>query len=79
MPNPPLPHTHLTHPPNKLSETLKAMQEFIPLDRIPVEYGGQLTYSHEADSCRWNSPQEVALKEHVRAVNERLGVEAKWT
>jgi hypothetical protein len=37
------------------------------------------SYGNDKDSCRWNSPDEVALREHVEAVNKKLGVEFKMS
>lgn len=57
-------------------ETLEAMKEFVDPANIPKRYGGELSYGEEID-CRWSSPEEVTLREHVDAVNKKLGVEYK--
>ena len=56
-------------------ETTDAIAEFVDLDKIPVEYGGTLKFGDKADSCRWESPEEVRLREHVYAVNRRFAEE----
>jgi hypothetical protein len=71
------PKQHHKHPQKKIrivpagKETTEAIAEFVDPADIPVEYGGQLRYGDGADSCRWNSPEEVALREHVHAINKR--------
>ena len=40
-----------------------------------MEYGGKLRFGDGVDTARWKSPQEVALREHVLAVNKKYGVE----
>lgn len=35
------------------------------------------SYGEDPDSCRWNSPEEVALSEFVHAVNRKHGVASK--
>ena len=39
---------------------------------MPVEYGGTLQYGTDPDSCRWNCPEEIKIREHVYAVNKRF-------
>lgn len=55
--------------------TFDAINEFVEADQIPVEYGGTLRYGDGEDSCRWHCPEEVRLREHVYAVNERFKAE----
>jgi len=72
-----------THPPPFLPfpllphqiETLECLKEFIDEADIPVEYGGKLRFGEGMDTARFKSPQEVALREHVLAVNKKHGVE----
>lgn len=59
------------------AETFAAICEFVDPANIPKSYGGTLNYGSDPDSCRWNSPEEVALREHVDAVNKKHGVESK--
>lgn len=61
-------------PPRK-TETLQCLKEFIDEADIPVEYGGKLRFGEGVDTARFKSPQEVALREHVLAVNKKHGVE----
>jgi len=56
-------------------ETLECLKEFIDEADIPVEYGGKLRFGEGMDTARFKSPQEVALREHVLAVNKKHGVE----
>lgn len=35
------------------------------------------SYAENEPDCRWSSPEEVALREHVEAVNKKHGVEFK--
>lgn len=51
-------------------ETLKGLQEHIDISQIPIYYGGQLDYGGGADSCRFNSPEAIALNEYVRKLND---------
>ncbi len=55
-------------------ETYQCLLEFIDEANIPDSYGGKLKFGDGPDSCRRFSPQEVALREHVEAVNKRHGV-----
>jgi hypothetical protein len=58
-------------------ETLKGLQEHIHISQIPVYYGGECDFGGH-DSCRFFSPDSVALTEYVKAVNERAsGVQNK--
>lgn len=60
------------------SETFKTLTEFISEENVPKCYGGQLSFGDGSnpDSCRWNSPEEVALRQFVHAVNRKHGVES---
>ena len=62
-------------PPSSKPETLECLKEFIDEADIPVEYGGKLRFGDGVDTARFKSPQEVALREHVLAVNKKHGVE----
>lgn len=75
----PFPSHTPTHPPpyQKVKivskrDTFAAISEFVEPDQIPVEYGGSLRFGSEDDSCRWGCPEEVQLREHVHAVNQRF-------
>lgn len=54
------------------SETLKGLQEHIDISQIPEFYGGQLDYGGH-DSCRFNSPDVLAMDEYVRKLNGEEG------
>lgn len=58
-----------------LSQVFEALTEFVEPDQIPVEYGGTLRFGEEPNSCRWKSPDEVAMKEFVMNINAKHGVE----
>ena len=60
-------------------ETTDAIAEFVDIEKVPKCYGGQLTYGDDPDSCRWNSPEEKALREHVYAINKANNVESKMS
>ena len=51
------------------SESLKGLQEHIDMDQIPEYYGGELDYGGH-DSCRFNSPDVLAMEEYVKKINE---------
>jgi len=51
------------------SETLKGLEEHIAIEDIPEYYGGKRDYGGH-DSCRWQSPEVVALGEFVKRINE---------
>eukprot|EP00952_Eustigmatos_sp_NYUAD-ZCMA_P006856 29308-Eustigmatos_ZCMA.PRE.1 len=51
-------------------DTHVVLREYIEVDQIPVEYGGTLKYGEDEHSCRFTSPFEVALREHVESVLE---------
>ena len=54
-------------------ETLEGLQEHIDLANIPEYYGGKLDFGGP-DSCRFHSPEVIALNEFVRDLNERHNV-----
>lgn len=53
-------------------ETTNAINEFVELDQIPVEYGGKLRFGEGEDTCRHMCPEEVQLREHVYAINKKF-------
>lgn len=57
-------------------DTLKGLQEHIPIESIPEYYGGQCDYGGR-DSCRFFSPDSVAFNEYVKALNDRHCVHNK--
>jgi len=59
-------------------ETFECLSEFVDPKFIPEEYGGQLSYGGP-DTCRWHSPEEVKLQEHVHAINRKFGKERRET
>jgi len=50
-------------------ETFQGLLEHIPVDQIPVYYGGTLDYGG-IDSCRFKNPDQLAMDEYVRRMNE---------
>lgn len=60
-------------------DTLAGLQEHIDISQIPEYYGGQLRYGPEPtdpskdnkDSCRFYSPDVIAMNEFVKNINER--------
>ena len=52
------------------SETLQGLQEHIDISNIPEYYGGQLDFGGH-DSCRFNSPETIALNQFVDEVNHQ--------
>lgn len=50
------------------SETLQGLQEHIDISNIPEYYGGQLSFGGH-DSCRFNSPEAIALNQYVDELN----------
>ena len=53
------------------SATLKGLQEHIDISQIPEYYGGHLSYGSGNDSCRFNSPEQVAMNEYVSKLNNK--------
>lgn len=49
-------------------ESLKGMQEFIDFDQIAEYHGGGLDYGGK-DSCRFNSPDTIAVNQYVDKLN----------
>ncbi len=60
-----------------VSQAFVALTEFVEPDQIPAEYGGTLRFGEEQNSCRWKSPDEVAMKEFVKKINAKHGVQFK--
>lgn len=54
------------------SQTLQGLQEHIDISQIPVYYGGQLDFGGR-DSCRFHSPETVAMNEFVAKLNNKQG------
>ena len=54
------------------SEVLTGLLEFIDISQIPIYYGGQMDYDNgrDKDSCRWKSPDELALVEFVNNIGK---------
>lgn len=57
-------------------ETLEGLQEHIDLESIPEYYGGHLDFGGP-DSCRFSSPEVLALNRFVQQLNERHSVATK--
>jgi len=55
-------------------DVLSGLSEFIDVDQIPEWYGGKLDYGG-ADSCRFKSPDVVAMNAYVKSLNEGLSAE----
>lgn len=53
------------------SQTLKGLQEHIDISQIPTYYGGQLSFGPGNDSCRFNSPEQIAMNEFVSKINNK--------
>jgi hypothetical protein len=47
-------------------EILNGLLEHVDMSEIPIYYGGLKDYGGGIDSCRFNSPDEIALAEYVR-------------
>lgn len=62
-------------------EMFECIKEFVDPKNIPKAYGGELSFGEngekDPESCRWNSPEEIALRNHVHEVNKKFGVESK--
>lgn len=52
------------------SETLKGLQEHIDISNIPEYYGGELSFGGH-DSCRFHSPETIALNQYVEELNHQ--------
>ena len=53
------------------SETLEGLKEHIDEELIPSYYGGKLDFGGK-DSCRFNSPESVAISEYVKELNNKF-------
>jgi hypothetical protein len=54
------------------SQTLAGLQEHIDISQIPEYYGGQLDFGGR-DSCRFHSPETIAMNEFVAKLNSKQG------
>lgn len=52
-------------------EVQDALKEYIEIDQIPGEYGGDLNFSDFPESCRFQSPYEVRMREHNKQTNSK--------
>ena len=53
------------------NETLEGLKEHIDEELIPSYYGGKLDFGGK-DSCRFNSPESVAISEYVKELNKKF-------
>jgi hypothetical protein len=51
-------------------ETLAGLQEHLDISQIPEYYGGQLDFGGP-DSCRFKSPESLAMDAYVRDINNK--------